>query len=218
MLAAFFAFYRSQVLALANQERFLNAKQNAQIGLDLVARELRTAGSRPSPNLFPGSCTVAVSTATGCKGSYVVAGVAQKGFPSLLSASGTSLRFLADYRGNNLGDAPDGCPDDDREDIMFTYDAGTGRLMRTPGTGTATAVLEGIAANGFRFRYYAAGASGSPPAFVPLQAGGGSLTANEIASLTHIVISVTTTANSPGFATPVRTTQTTTVDMRNPAC
>jgi prepilin-type N-terminal cleavage/methylation domain-containing protein len=220
MLAAFFIFYRSQALALSNQERFLNAKQNAQIGMDFVVRELRTAGARPLPEAYPNPgcvsgpcCTVAKTTSTICFGQNNNGG----GYPSLVSASGTSLRLLADYRGDALGDAPDGCPNDPGEDITYTYDSGTGRLMRAPGSDAATPVLEGIATDSFRFRYYGYG-NGTPPPFVEFQSGGGALTANEIARLTHIAITVTTTAPSRVGSSAVVSTQTSTVDIRNPAC
>jgi len=209
MLAAFFVFYRSQALALAQQERFLNAKQNAQIGLDFLARELRTAGSRPLPESFTG-CGVAASTATVCFG---LGGV--KGFPSLVNANATSLRLLADYRGDAFASAPDGCPDDAAEDVQYTYDSGSGQLLRTPVGGTATPVIEGIAPGGFSLRYFAYG-TGNPPPYVEFT---GNLTADQIARLTHIVITVTTRATSriPGVSAIV-SSQTSTIDVRNPAC
>ncbi len=220
LLAAFFVFYRSQALALSNQERFLNAKQNAQIGIDFVMRELRTAGARPKPEAYPNPgcasgpcCTVAKTTSTICFGQNSNGG----GYPSFISASGTSLRLLADYRGDALSSVPDGCPDDPGEDVTYAYNAGTGRLMRTPGSGTATPVLEGIAANGFRFRYYGYG-NGTPPPFVEFQTGGGALTADEIARVTHVAITVTTTAPSAIGNNPVVSSQTSTIDIRNPAC
>jgi prepilin-type N-terminal cleavage/methylation domain-containing protein len=216
LLIAFFIFYRSQALALSQQERFLNAKQNAQIGLDFVMRELRTAGSRPAPEIFAG-CGVAASTATTCSGVHVVAGVSQKGFPAIVSANGTSVRILADYRGNNLGDAADGCPDDAAEDVTYTYNAGTGRLLRTPVGGAATPVLEGIAAGGFRIRYYGYG-TGSPPPYVEFQSGGGNLTVNEMARVKHMVITITTTAPGRISGAPITTTQQSTVYVRNPPC
>lgn len=209
MLGAYFSFYRSQVLALATQERFLNAKQGAQIGLDFLMRELRTAGSRPAYESFPG-CNVAASTATVCHGFFGV-----KGFPSLVSANATGLRMLADFRGNGTSDPPDGCPNDPGEDITYTYDAGTGRLLRTVGSGTPSAVLEGIAPSGLTLRYFGYG-SGNPPAYVEFT---GTLTADQIARLTHVVMSVTTRATSriPN-APPIVSNQTSTIDMRNPAC
>ena len=209
MLTAFLSFYRSQVIALANQDRFLNAKQNAQIGLDFMMRELRTAGSRPAYESFAG-CDVAASTATVCHGFFGV-----KGFPSLVSANATSFRMLADFRGNNAGDDPDGCPNDDGEDITYSYDGASGRLLRTVGTGTPSAVLEGIAPSGFTIRYYGYG-NGSPPAYVEFT---GTLTADQIARLTHVVISVTTRAtNRVRNAPAIVSTQTSTIDIRNPAC
>ena len=209
MMTAFFSFYRSQVIALSNQERFLNAKQNAQIGLDFMMRELRTAGSRPAYETHTG-CDVAASTATVCHGFFGL-----KGFPSLVAASATSLRMLADFRGDASGDAPDGCPNDSGEDITYTYDAGSGRLLRTVGAGTPSAILEGIAPNGFAIRYYGYG-TGNPPPYVEFT---GTLTADQIARLTHVAIRVTTRAASRirGVA-PIVSTQTSTIDIRNPAC
>lgn len=209
MLAAFFVFYRSQALALAQQERSLNAKQNAQIGIDFLARELRTAGSRPLPESFTG-CGVAASTATVCFG---LGGV--KGFPGLVDANATSLRLLADYRGDAFASAPDGCPDDADEDVTYTYSSGTGRLLRTPVGGTPTSVIEGIAPNGISLLYFGYG-TGSPPPYVEFT---GNLTANQIAQLTHIVITVTTRATSVIVGVPeILSTQTSTIDVRNPAC
>jgi type II secretory pathway pseudopilin PulG len=209
MMTAFFVFYRSQTMALSNQERFLNAKQNAQIGLDFMMRELRTAGSRPMPESFS-SCGVPVSSAAICFGINQL-----KGFPSLVSANATSLRLLSDYRGNNPGDAPDGCPNDPGEDITYAYDAGTGRLLRTDGTSAATPVLEGIASGGLTFQYFGYG-TGSPPPYVPFT---GTLTADQIARLTHVVITVTISAPSRIPNAPaIVSTQTSTIDMRNPAC
>lgn len=209
MMTAFLGFYRSQVIALSNQERFLNAKQNAQLGLDFMMRELRTAGSRPAYESFAG-CSVAASTATVCHGF-----LGAKGFPSLVSADGTSLRLLADYRGDSSGDEPDGCPDDSGEDITYSYDATSGRLDRTLGAGTPAAVLSGIAPSGFSLRYYGYG-TGNPAPYVEFS---GTLTADQIARLTHIVISVTTRAESRLPSSPALfSTQTSTIDMRNPAC
>lgn len=209
LMSAFFVFYRSQVIALSNQERFLNAKQSSQIGLDFVMRELRTAGSRPSPETFSG-CGVAASASTVCFGLNQT-----KGFPSLVSANQTSFRLLADYRGDAAGDVPDGCPDDPGEDITYAYDAGTGRLLRTAGNGTPTAVIDGISPGGFRIQYFGYG-NGTPAPFVPFT---GTLTADQVARLTHVVITVTTTAPSRlPDAAPIVSTQTSTIDMRNPAC
>ncbi len=209
LMTAFFTFYRSQVLALSNQERFLNAKQSAQLGLDFMMRELRTAGSRPAYESFAG-CTVAASTATVCHGFLGV-----KGFPSLVSANATGLRLFADYRGNAAGDAPDGCPDDPGEDITYTYDGANARLLRTVGAGTPQPVLQGIDAGGFNIQYFGYG-NGNPPPYEPFT---GTLTANQIARLTHIVIRVRTVAPNrlPG-AGEITSTQTSTVDVRNPAC
>ena len=207
LLAGSFSFYRSQALAMAQQERFLNAKENAQIGIDFLVRELRTAGARPSPESFTG-CGVAASTATVCFG------ISVKGFPSLMNANATHLRLLTDYRGNALGSTPDGCPDDDAEDVTYTYNSGTGQLLRTVG-GTATAVMEGIAPSGFSLRYFGYG-TGTPPPYVEFT---GALTADQIARLTHIVITVTTRAPSAIPNAPaIVSTQQSTVDMRNPAC
>jgi type II secretory pathway pseudopilin PulG len=209
MMAAFFVFYRSQVISLSNQERFLNAKQSAQLGLDFVMRELRTAGSRPTPETFSG-CNIPASTAAVCFGVNRT-----KGFPSLVSANATSLRLLADYRGNGPSDPPDGCPNDPGEDVTYTYDAAAGRLLRTDGAGTANPVLEGIAPNGFKLEYFGYG-TGSPPPYVAFT---GTLTADQIARLTHVVITVKTRAtNRIPNAGPIVSTQASTIEMRNPAC
>ena len=209
LLASFGVFYRSQVIALSNQERYLNAKQSAQIGLDFMMRELRTAGSRPMYESFAG-CSVAPSASNVCFGF-----LGSKGFPSLVSANATGFRLLADYRGDAVGDAPDGCPDDPEEDVTYAYDAGTGRLLRTSGAGAPSTVLNGIAPGGFAIQYYGYG-TGTPPPYVPFT---GALTANQIARLTHVVIRVTTVAPSRIPSAPaIVSTQTSTVDIRNPAC
>jgi prepilin-type N-terminal cleavage/methylation domain-containing protein len=210
LLASFGVFYRSQVIALSNQERYLNAKQSAQIGLDFMMRELRTAGSRPMYESFPG-CGVAASTSNVCFGF-----LGQKGFPSLVSANATSLRLLADYRGDAAGAPADGCPNDPEEDVTYTYDAANGRLLRRSGAAGAPAtVLNGIAPGGFAIQYYGHG-TGTPPPFVPFT---GSLTADQIARLTHVVIRVTTRAPSRIASAPaIVSTQTSTIDIRNPAC
>jgi type II secretory pathway pseudopilin PulG len=214
LLAAFFVFYRSQTLALAHQEQFLNAKQNAQIGLDFMMRELRTAGSRPMAETYDaGTCAITVSTSTICFG---VNGV--KGFPRLGSANGTSLRIFTDFRGVNAGDGPDGCPAQVGEDVTYSYDSGTGRILRQVGNGTPSPVLEGVPSGSFRIRYYGYG-TGSPPPFVEFQSGGGALTADEIARLTHLVVTITTRAPSriPGLPA-ITSTQSSTIAMRNPPC
>jgi hypothetical protein len=206
MLGAFFVFYRSQTLALAQQERTLNTKENAQLGMDFLTRELRTAGARPRPESFAG-CGVAASTSTTCFG---VGGV---GFPRFASANATTIRLLADARGNSTGSAADGCPDDANEDVTYTYNSGTGQLLRRPGTGSWTPVIDGISA--FRFRYFTFG-TGDPPPYVEVS---GNLTANQIAQLTHVVIELTTRATSVIPGTPaVTSAQTSTVDLRNPPC
>jgi prepilin-type N-terminal cleavage/methylation domain-containing protein len=222
MMAAFFVFYRSQALALAHQELFINAKENAQIGIDFMMREIRTAGARPVPETYPpAGCAVAASTdTTACFGVAVSGGNSVRGFPSFASANGTSLRMLTDYRdATSPPPIPDGCPDDPNEDITYTYTSGTGQVTRQLATGTPSVVLDGIEPNGFRFRYYGYALAGSPPAFEEFQSGGAALTAAQISRLTHITITVTTRANAriPGMG-PIRSTQTTTVDVRNPAC
>lgn len=214
LLGALFAFFRSQALALSQQERVINMKQNAQIGLDFMIRELRTAGSRPMPDLFvDANCPANVSTATNCIGTRIGTALI-KGYPRLVGASGTSIQFLADFRGNTLGSNADGCPDDAGEDVTYTYNSGSGQLTRTSG-GTTSVVLDNIAANGFRIRYYRVQSG----AYQEMQSGGGALTANEIASLAHVTLSVRTQASSriPGLG-PIRSEQTATVEMRNPAC
>ncbi|MGH7896859.1 MAG: hypothetical protein ACREQQ_02840, partial [Candidatus Binatia bacterium] len=79
------------------------------------------------------------------------------------------------------------------------------------------AVIEGIAASGFSLRYFGY-ATGSPPPFVEFTPNP-SLTAEQIARLTHVVITVTTRAKSiiPGIS-DMLSTQTSTVNVRNPAC
>lgn len=214
LLAAFFVFYRSQTLALAHQEQFLNAKQNAQIGLDFMMREVRTAGSRPMVELYdPDTCAIGESAATVCFGFNGV-----KGFPRLAAANGTSLRIFTDFRGVNPGDDPDGCPAQDGEDITYSYDSGTGRILRQVGNGTASPVLEGVPNGSFRIRYYGYG-TGTPPPYVEFQSGGGNLTADEIARLTHLVVTITTRAPSriPGLPA-ITSTQSSTIAMRNPPC
>ena len=214
LLGALFAFFRTQALALSQQERAINVKQNAQIGLDFMIRELRTAGSRPLPDLFvDASCAANASTASNCIGTRVGTTLV-KGFPRLFSANGTSLRFYADFRSAAAGTTADGCPDDADEDVTYTYVAGTGQLTRTSG-GTTSVVLDNIAANGFRIRYYRIQGG----AYQEMQSGGGALTPNEIAQLAHLTISVRTQASSriPGLG-PIRSDQTATVEMRNPAC
>ena len=65
LLAAFYTFYRNEAFALLRQQVEVNTKESAEIGLDFMAREIRMAGARPIPEVYPpGGCTIAAVSPT----------------------------------------------------------------------------------------------------------------------------------------------------------
>lgn len=114
VMAAFFLSYKAQVAAKISQENVLDRTQEARAGLELLASDIRMAGSNPTGDLSPGAV----------------------GF---LSASPTQLEVTSDFSGG--GDAqdsynePDGKIDQPGEDVRYTL-SGTDLLRQRVGSDT----------------------------------------------------------------------------------
>lgn len=107
MFAGLYSFYRSQVFAYRTQQVAVNLKEEADLGIDLIVKELRIAGARPASYPVSG-CTVPRGGLANCAG-----------FQRVTAASAQGITFQYDY----LPAAdPDGCPDDLAEQITYSYD------------------------------------------------------------------------------------------------
>jgi type IV pilus assembly protein PilW len=96
------------------QEEVGEMVQSARAAMDIMSREIRMAGYDPTEAGFDG---VTPNYATVC-------GSLQAG-----------PRLLADLRGANPDDPPDGAPDDGNEDITYCYDADNLQITRNTGGG-----------------------------------------------------------------------------------
>ena len=204
LVAVLYSFYHSQVVALRVQESTANAKEQAEIGLDFILKELRGAGARPAP--YPMTCTASpVPAVDRCSG-----------FERFPTATATSISVQYDFRGDAADDPADGCPNDPGERITYSYDASAGTVLRTSvgeNGGAAATLVRSVPAAGFALVYRdGAGAVMNP--------GTGGLTAvqrTEVATV-EITISARATRAAPVMPASLDITRTAAVFLRNPGC
>ena len=96
------------------QEQVGEMVQNARSVMDMIVREIRTAGywDPTGPRTMQRSNPADVSTFVG------------------IPYNSTQLQIVADLRGNNVGDPPDGAVDDENENIIYTFDPANYRIKR----------------------------------------------------------------------------------------
>lgn len=217
LLGALYSFYRSQLFTLRAQEVKLNVKENADVALDLMVRELRMAGARPTvPTAYPPvGCTVpAASTASNC--TQPPAPSTQpcptgSGFERLTVADQKTITFRYDFQGNTSGSAPDGCPDDSNEVITYSYDATDKEIERATGGGSPTPLISDVPSDGLEFKYYAV--DGTALTSLPL-----SFCNRASVSRIEITVKVSASNPDPQISTPIALTLISNVFLPNPRC
>ena len=122
VLGAIASTFIIQSRSLDVQEQVAEMVQTARAAMDMMSREIRMAGYNPTGATFDG-----------------------------ITYHATQLQILADFRGNNDGDPPDGLPNDPNEDITYTYDNPNDRIDRKTGAGQPQPFAENIQA--FNFVY-----------------------------------------------------------------
>ena len=205
LVGVLYSFYHSQVVSLRIHRETVNAREEAEIGLDFLLKELRIAGARPAG--YDPACTAAPPPATlpDCSA-----------FERLVAATPTSVTFLLDVRGSAASDPSDGCPDDPGERITFSYDATAGAIVRTAigESGGAPAVLvPDVPAAGFGLVYRDVDGGTIVP-------GAGGLTAAQRQAVRTIEVRLSTRAArvAPAMAGPVTYPRSASILLRNPAC
>ncbi len=210
ILGSLYSFYRSQLFALKSEEARINVKQNADVALDFMVRELRRAGARPDALVAypPGGCTVAAaSTATNC--------AQPPAFSTQPCPSGSGFeRFTtADQRTITLqydNDA-DGCPDDSNELITYSYDASDQEIERATAGGSPMPLISLVPSDGLEFKYYAL--DGAALTSLPL-----SFCDRASISRIEVAVKVSTADPNPWIAGQVTSERISSVFLVNPPC
>lgn len=159
-LASLFAFFRSQVFAYRTEETRMRLKEQVDVALDFLVKELRMAGSRPNDPPFdpvagtggypPAGCAVPAGTTQVVFGCGDTSIGEPASFERLTLATATSVTLQYDFRGATLSDDPDGCPDDGGDEVIaYAYDAANERLLRNN-----VVLLENVPAGGFQLGYF----------------------------------------------------------------
>lgn len=178
-------FYLLHTRALKVQEVKLDVQESSRLAIDFLVRELHLAGARP---VRSESCT---------------------GFERLTNAEHQRITLQYDYRGNSAGSAPDGCPDDPNERIVYLYDPDTQLIKRASGGGTPQPFIGDVPTDGFVLRYFDRDGADL----------GSALDANQRTAVRSIVVTVRVSRRHPNPQVPVPLTSehTSTVFLPNPA-
>lgn len=216
LLGALYSFYRSQLFTLRAQEVKLNVKENADVALDLMVRELRMAGARPTaPAALPDQCDeLAAPTTSNC--TQPPAPSTQpcptgSGFERITVANQQTITIQYDFRGTTSGSAPDGCPDDSNELITYSYDATDKEIERTTGGGDPMPLISDVPSDGLEFKYYAV--DGTALTSLPL-----SFCNRASVGRIEIKVKVSSTNPNPQISTPIELELISNVFLPNPRC
>jgi hypothetical protein len=117
---AVYGFYRLHIGVLRTEEVRITMQESSRLALDFMLRELRLAGARP------------------------VRGTPCDGFERLTVADAQAVTLQYDFRGNQTGDPPDGCPDDPSERIAYSYNSQQQTLGRATGAGSPQPVISDV--------------------------------------------------------------------------
>jgi len=178
-------FYLLHAHALKVQDVKLDLQESSRLAIDFLVRELHFAGARP------------------------VQGGACAGFERLTNAESQRITLQYDYRGNSTGSAPDGCPDDPNERIVYLYEPATQLIKRASGGGAPQPFIGDVPADGFLLRYLDRDGADL----------GSSLNADQRAAVRSIVVAVRTSKRHPDpqVSAPLTSEHTSTVFLPNPA-
>lgn len=127
---ALYGFFRFNVQVLQAETVRLSVRESSRLAIDFLVRELRMAGARP------------------------VRGGACEGFERLVVADEQTVSMQYDFRGDRFGSAPDGCPDDPSERVLYTYDADAQMLRRATGRGRPQPFIGDMPPDGFLLSYF----------------------------------------------------------------
>lgn len=115
VLGAVVSTFVIQQKSYAVQEQITEMVQTARAAMDMMSREIRMAGYDPKGAGFYG-----------------------------VPYSASQLQILADLRGDNAGDPPDGYTDDSNENITYAYYDATDQIKRKTGGGYFQPFAENI--------------------------------------------------------------------------
>lgn len=133
VLGSLYGFYRTQLHGIKSREKSIEILEEARIGMDGMAREIRNAGYwGDSTNTRP----------VGCE--------------RIQAASATSLRIQSDIQGSTSGSSPDSSCDDSNEDLTFAYASANRRITRQSGLGGAVTIVQDVSSA--LFEYFREGA------------------------------------------------------------
>ncbi|MBM4255931.1 MAG: hypothetical protein FJ147_08545 [Deltaproteobacteria bacterium] len=180
-----YSFYALHAQALRVQEVKLDLQESSRLAIDFLVRELHFAGARP---VHGGTCA---------------------GFERLTNAESQRITLQYDYRGASAGSAPDGCPDDPNERIVYLYEPETQLIKRSSGGGAPQPFIGDVPGGGFLLRYFDRDGTEL----------GSLLNADQRAAVRSIVITVRTSKRhpDPNVFTPLTSEHTSTVFLPNPA-
>jgi prepilin-type N-terminal cleavage/methylation domain-containing protein len=199
MVVAIYSIFRVQTHSVKIQENRLEAQEYARSVLDITVREIRNAAYNPLGATLGADCL----------------GLGLPGAPTVLTATGTSVRFSYDFRGTASGSNPDGDCNDPNEVITYQYQSpgpqscpsGFGDITRTAKNEAGTTVTEPLTdcnVTAFSLAYYAQ-SSGSPMSPV--------VTAN----IKRVQINLTVQSKRPDvqFGGQLNASMTSNADLRN---
>ncbi len=200
LMVAPYSFLHSQFLILRAQGVKLNVKESSDVGMDFIQRDLRMAGARPVA--YPGeeSCPEAPPPDPPPL-------LTCSGFERITAADATSITFQYDFRGDNPGDGPDGCPDDPGEVITYFYESSSQEIKRASGSEAPQPLISQV--TNLSLRYFQANGTEIVPA-----------TPEDRANIHSIDISLTVGLPHPDprVGGQITSTLTSTVYLPNPPC
>lgn len=178
-------FYVLHARALKVQEIKLDLQESSRLAIDFLIRELHFAGARPVQG---GTCA---------------------GFERLTNAESQRITLQYDYRGNSIGSAPDGCPDDPNERVTYLYEPATQLLKRSSSSGAPQPFIGDVPSDGFLLQYLDRDGNDL----------GSSLNPDQRAAVHSIVVTVGTSKRHPDpqVTEPLTSEHTSTVFLPNPA-
>ena len=139
LFSGLYSFYRSQVFTVRTEQAVVNLKEEVDVGVDFLVKELRVAGARPAS--WP--------EVTGC-GTFTKPDECAS-FERITEAGPDRITVQYDYRGAAETDPPDGCPSEANERIRYFL---SGDQLRRQTNGDTGTVVNEVPTGGFRLTYF----------------------------------------------------------------
>ena len=176
-MGAVYSVFRVQARSVKSQESRLEAQEYARAVLDLMVREVRSAGYNPTEATNGTECADGVNP----------------GVPGIVVANAQTLQFTLDFDGDGDCSGPN-------EDFTFAYNAGNQDITRAIDGGAAQSLTDGNA-TALQFTYLPQDCTnnfstpiGGGAAACPGTAGGN---AGTLAAIQRISIALTVQSQNP---------------------